>query len=194
MNTTFVLHGGYSLRESKDNEAFYKLFTTLVEKDHVKILLCYFAQEKIKWDNLFNQHKSKIIEQSDKEVEIYVANDTRDLLRKLETSDVLFVEGGKDYLIEPQLPKLRELDKAINGKVYLGSSMGAFIVCKNYVLSFMDQDVNHVHEGLGIVPFNALCHWNVEPDKTKKIKMLKDKDAQTPIAILDDEKFSIFVK
>jgi len=67
--------------------------------------------------------------------------------------------------------------------------MGSFLAAKHYVLPLSDQKEDEVYEGLGLVPYNILCHWNVEKNKEIKINMLKEKDAQTPLLLIEEEKF-----
>lgn len=194
MHTTFVLHGGKTSSDSVDNKLFFKQFTSLVPKDQVKILMCYWALERKDWKKTFNRDKAKIVKNADKAFELVVVNDPEDLFTQLPTSDVLYVAGGEEYLIAPHVPQLIGLGKALAEKVYIGSSMGAFIVSKNYVLSLTKQDTDVVHAGLGLLPVNTLCHWNIENEKEKKITMLKVKDPQIPILLLDEEKFTTLVQ
>lgn len=51
MATTYVLHGG---KASKSSELYFKKFTSLVNKDEVKILMCYWSRKKSDWDSLSN--------------------------------------------------------------------------------------------------------------------------------------------
>ena len=67
--------------------------------------------------------------------------------------------------------------------------MGAFLAAKHYVLSLDGQDTNTVYPGLGLIPYNILCHWNVEKNKDKKINMLKEKNPQTPLLLIEEGKF-----
>lgn len=194
MNTTYILHGGATKKDNLDNELFFKYFTEFVEKDSVKILMCYFAREKEEWDGLLESAKTKISNEITKQVSLTIANDPEDLLNKLQTHDVLYVDGGEAEFIEPLLPQLAGLKHAIKGKVYIGSSMGAFIVSSQYVLSFDSQDTLSSHRGLGLLPFNTLCHWNVEKKKEEKITLLKKSSPDFPILTLDEGKMAMFVQ
>lgn len=192
--TTYILHGGATSKESTDNDNFFKQFTYLVDKENVQILICYFARGKDEWENLLKRDEPKIRKSSNKRMLINIADNAEDLYKKLQVSDVLYVAGGEGEYLEPYYAELNNLESALKGKVYIGSSMGAFMVSRYYVLSFASKKKNEVHKGLGILPINTLCHWNVEGEKEKKIKMLKEADSQSPILFLDEEKFSAFVK
>lgn len=92
----------------------------------------------------------------------HVLEDVADLLSNIDDYDVLYVAGGEAELLEPYYKSLSFLKEKLAGKVYVGSSMGAFLASKNYVLSFDCQDSDTKHQGLGLLPIQTLCHWNIE--------------------------------
>ncbi len=190
MATTYVLHGG---KTSKSSELYFKKFTDLVNKDEVKILMCYWAREKNEWDSLLAKDYKRITKFTSKKVIFTVTPDPEDLLSQIDRHDVLFVAGGEAHLIEPLVPSLKELREKIDGKVYIGSSMGAFIVAKNYILSFDSQDYKNVHHGFNLLPVSVLCHWDIENRKVEKINSLKQKDPNAPIVTIDEGAFTTFV-
>lgn len=192
--TTFVLHGGQTSVDSPANRRFFKLFTDLVAKNEVKILINYWARPETQWSTLVQRDYTRISKQSSKKILIHVVNNVADLFDLLPSYDVLYIAGGEAELIEPFLAQLTNLNKALQGKVYLGSSMGSFIVSKHYVLPLDSQDDYTVHHGLGIVPIMNLCHWNIENKKIQKIELLKQENKQLPILTLNEQEYSIFVK
>lgn len=44
---TFILQGGKTLRESKQNDEFYSEFSS-IPKNEINILLCYWARDREK--------------------------------------------------------------------------------------------------------------------------------------------------
>lgn len=191
--TTYVLHGGNTSKDSPDNDLFFKYFTHFVDEDEVNILMCYFAKEKKIWKTRLETDREKIERQTTKKIILSLAENPQDLLNKLDSHDVLYVAGGKPELIESYLPQLQALKEKLNGKIYLGCSMGAFIVSSQYVLSFPKQDTNEVHYGLGLLPINTLCHFDIEKKKALKIELLKKEAPEAPILTLDECKFSVFI-
>lgn len=189
--TTYILYGGDTKPDTADTRLFFKQFTDLVPKDHVKILLCYFAREKSKWSRMFEKNKAQIIAQSSKTTDIQMVDAPEDLRNKLNDADVLYVEGGEEENLRPYVEQLSFLENTLLDKVYIGSSMGAFLASRHYVLSLDGQNTGHVFDGLGLVPYNTLCHWDIEKYKDKKIQMLKDIDPQTPILQIEEQKFKI---
>lgn len=187
--TTYILHGGRTKIESANNELFFKQFTDLVQKDNVKILLCYFAREKKLWNELFENDKAKIFKQSTKKAEINIMDTVELLMKQLQEADVLYFSAGEEEFLRPYMAQLNFLKDALHNKIFIGSSMGSFLAAKNYVLSLGDQNEDTVYEGLGLIPYNILCHWNVEKNKEIKINMLKEKDPQIPLLLIEEEKF-----
>lgn len=188
--TTFVLHGGATSSESPDNDLFFKQFTELVDKDEVKVLMCLWSRPKEKWNDLVERESQKILERTSKKVAFDVLETVAQIEEKVSACDVFYVLGGEAELIEPYYDKVKILKELLEGKVYVGSSMGAFMASTSYVLSFDSQDDLTVHKGLGLLPVQSLCHWDVEEKKDQKLKLLNRHDASLPIITLDECKFT----
>lgn len=189
--TTFILHGGNTSKESPSNQDFYKTFTSMVDKPKVKIVACYWARTKNRWQSTYEKDLTKIKEQTNKEFALEIAQDPEDLRKKLKTSDVLYVAGGSGELIEPEFLKLTDLKELLEGKVYIGSSMGAFLVSQGYMYSFDRQEWQEVKPGLGLLDITTLCHWNIEARKEFKLEKLAEKFTDYPTLCIDEGKYSI---
>ncbi len=187
--TTYILHGGRYKVESPDNDYFFKQFTAHVPKDKVIILMCYWARPKANWGSLFERDKERIAKHTTKKVDVHIVDSADALRALLPDAAVLFVSGGEEELLRPYMSSLGYLKDMLKGKVFIGSSMGTFLASKNYVLSLSTQKENTVYEGLGLIPYNTLCHFNIEKNKEKKIALLKNKDPHTPILCIDEGKF-----
>lgn len=187
--TTYILHGGRTRIDSASNQLFFRQFTELVPKDNVKILLCYWARNKEKWNELFEKDKVKILAQSTKKADISIVDTLETLSSQIKEADVLYFSGGEEEFLRPYISQLTFLKDSLNNKVFIGNSMGAFLASKHYVLSLSDQNEDIVYDGLGLVSYNILCHWDVEKNKEKKIAMLKKVDPQIPILLIEEEKF-----
>lgn len=187
MSTTYILHGGKSKVDNESNREYYKEFTGNTPKDTIKILACYWARNKEEWDPLLKIEKELIIKEADKEVIIDIAIDPKNLVERISDYDVLYVSSGDNILAKESLKELNGLKEQLDGKVYIGSSMGAFLACNNYVLSLDHQDYTASHSGLGLLPLNLLCHFNIEKRKEMKLELLRDKD--NPILTLDEYQF-----
>jgi peptidase E len=188
--TTYILHGGASSRNTEKNALFFRQFTTLVPKDKVNILLCYWPRVIEQWQEKFRHDKAQILKQTDKETYINIVNSPEDLFRKIVDADVFYVSGGEEENLRPYMSQLGGLKKALKQKVYIGSSMGAFLVSKHYILSLTRQNTDVVYDGLGFIPYSVLCHWDIEKEKNRKNNLLKKKNPQTEILHLDEEQFT----
>jgi len=186
--TTFLLHGGATSKDLPGNKKFFAQFTQLVNKSQVKILLCYWAREKNNWQKVAERDIRKILANTDKKVEFHLVEDVADLLAKIDDYDVLYVAGGQAELLEPYYQKLVPLKDKLKNKVFIGSSMGAFMAAKSYVISY-DGDGRVKHEGLGFLPFQVLCHWDLENKKEFKLNLLAEADNHRPILTLNEGEF-----
>lgn len=174
---------------SPQNIAFFKQFGLLVPKPQVKYLMCYWARPENRWQELFERDTARIINQTKQQVITELVDSPNDLFQKLPDFDGLYVAGGEAEPLEKQYPQLNDLKNHLKGKVYFGNSMGAFMAAKNYVLSLASQDDNTVHQGLGMISINILCHWNVETNKEMKLDLFSKQEPQTPIVTLNEEEF-----
>lgn len=184
--TTFLLHGGATSKDLPGNDRFFAQFTELVEKDQVKILLCYWARNRYEWQKLEERDSAKIQKNTKKQVMFHVVEDEADLFSKIDDYDVLYVAGGDAELLEPHYENLGELKNMLDGRVYAGSSMGAFLASEGYVLSFDSQDSGIKHKGVGLLPIQTLCHWDIEEQKEMKLNLL---DSDKPIIVLGEGEF-----
>ena len=183
--TTYLLHGGRTSILNPQNEKFFGKFAELVDKEEVTILLCYLARAREKWEALIEKDSNSIKNNTKKKVNILIADNPKDLLQKMDSSDVLYIAGGEAEFIEPVYKDLVDLKEKIKGKVYAGSSMGAFFASERYVLSLDSQDSNTVHKGIGMLPIQILCHWDIETEKERKLKLLTD-GSEMPTLVLNE--------
>lgn len=190
--TTYLLHGGGTSRPHQGNDFFFSQFTQLVKKESVTVLLCYFSRERSTWDALIERDTNYIKRNSQKDVAILVSEDPKDLFSKLEKADVLYVAGGDAEPIEALYSDLKDLKHELDGKIYAGSSMGAFLASSSYVLSLSDQKENEVHNGVGLLPIQTLCHWDIEDKKEMKLELLRNNSEMPTIVLNEFETVTIY--
>ncbi|MEI8232842.1 MAG: Type 1 glutamine amidotransferase-like domain-containing protein, partial [bacterium] len=142
--TAIILHGGATKLQKPSNDEFFSLFTSLVDKQAVSIAMVYWARDRETWNDVFNRDKPRILSQTSKTIHFDVPETPELLLQKMSTLDVVFVAGGEAPNIEPLYSRLGGLKDALKGKVYIGSSMGAYMASANYVLSSDERDANSV--------------------------------------------------
>lgn len=191
MSTQVILHGGATSKNLPENDKFFAKFTSLVDKEEVKIAMVYFARDRDRWDQVFALDKPRILNQTTKKVIFTLPESPHDLLEMLPVNDAIYIAGGEALNIEPLFPELSKLKNLLDKKVYLGSSMGAFMASKNYVLSSDEQDTTGIHQGIGLLDINVLAHWDVEPSKEQKLSLLQ-KASNLPIITLAEGEFKEF--
>lgn len=182
--TTYLLHGGMTFKNYPGNNLFFSKFTELVEKPEVSILLCYWARLKNNWEERSNKDIKRIIKNSSKKTHIHIVSNPNELFAKIAEHDVLYVAGGEAELLEPYYKDLGFLKEKLNNKLYAGSSIGTFLASTNYVLSGNNQDTNRAHQGIGLLPLQTLCHWNIETKKEQKLKLLRKQ--RLPVLVLNE--------
>lgn len=185
MSTIYILHGGETKTRTPSNDRFFSQFTSLVDKDEVNILMCYWCRDKSLWQTVFDRDTKRVLEQTSKKVNFMMPTDPLHLKKIIDSYDVLYVAGGPAETLEGLYSELSWLQAKLEDKVYLGSSMGAFIVSDQYVLSYDAQDNLSVHNGLGMLKLNCLVHWDQETNRERKIAMLQEKSSN-PIMLLDE--------
>lgn len=171
--THYILHGGATSTENDKNDRFFRQFTASVDKPEVTIFLCYWARgDQAAQQKVIERDTPRILRNNNKEITLIVAENPEDLFAKLENADVLYVVGGEPEHIEPYYAELADLKQALDGKVYLGSSMGAYLISQSYLTS-NNSSKRDVTEGLGILPIQTLCHWDAVTDKDQRLNSLK---------------------
>jgi len=184
--TTFILHGGQVALKNLSNTEFFEQFTCLTKKPSVQIGACYWARPKEDWTKILQRDKGLIKAQTSKKFSLISLANPAELLEKLSVLDVIYVAGGDSEPIEKLYQQFGNLGPKLKNKVFIGSSMGAFMASKNYVLSFDCQNDTEVHQGLELVPFNILCHWDKETKKSEKVQLLTEIDSKTQILKLEE--------
>jgi peptidase E len=190
--TTYILHGGATSKDLPENNSFFQQFTRHIPNTEVRILMCYFARDQKDWPALFKRDRSKVLKHPNKKVHFSVPQDPQHLLKLLPDHDVLYVAAGYAEPLESTYSMLQGLENLIQGKVCIGSSMGAFMMCSNYILSFDTQKSTEVHEGLGLLPLNLLCHWDIESRKPDKLACLAKTNSPLPTLTLNEGQWTTF--
>ncbi len=92
----------------------------------------------------------------------------QEMKRRCARADILFVAGGNTfYLLQETLRSgfdaiIRE--HVAGGKMYIGSSAGALLVCLDISIALPFDNPDHAphlktHKGIGLVDFSVMPHW-----------------------------------
>ncbi len=101
---------------------------------------------------------------------------TKGIIEKINSSDFIYLPGGNTKILVERLKEekitylLKEYDKII-----VGNSAGARALCKKYIgmKGKHDRTTTEVSQGLGLVNFAAVAHYNLSYDK--ELKSLSEK-------------------
>jgi hypothetical protein len=156
--TKYVLHGGDTSTDNEQNRKFYAE-ADIVGKDEIKVLAIYFHREDSKggWEEQRIKHQQKFEQAvpNKKWVVTYGNWDTEKFRQQIIDCDVIFIPGGNTFPILDNFRLVPDLAEIIKGKILLGSSGGAYAVCKY----FFENEYPGVYHGLGLVPYKIVAHW-----------------------------------
>lgn len=182
--TKFILHGGYTSTPSIHNTNFFKEMVKGLSEP-VKILNVYFAAEKGKWQELFEDDKNKFSSFNPGiKMEFTLASDDMDtLIGQIKSTDVVYIRGGRELLVYEIFRKIENLKELFDGKVVGGSSAGAYVLSKYFYSNSRDS----IQEGTGVLPIKCFAHYSDE--KADKLQMLKEYGEKLEIYTIPDTEF-----
>lgn len=197
--TKYILHAGGITNSVDKGTAFFNEVIKGLGKNP-KILFCFFAQPRERWDEKFNGYSQGFIERVDRDI-----NPSFDLAmpenfeKQIKNSDVIMIQGGDDHLLQYWLRNFN-IPKIWEGKVVAGSSAGSDALSKQ----FWTADWRECMDGLGIVPVKFIPHFKSgygadDPrgpiDWDKAYKELENYgDKALPIHALKEGEFIVFEK
>lgn len=157
MTTKYILHGGATRAPLESNKQFFRE-ALIGSKGMVKILAVYFAREEKDYAWMFEQELENFkFNSPEKQVEMEIASADFSIFKKqLAEADVIYVRGGSTFKLVEKIKQLPEFANLIKGKIYVGSSAGAYLVAKYYY----ENEKELVGEGLGILPIKIVAHWS----------------------------------
>lgn len=155
--TKFILHGGNTGVENKDNNAFFSEFTKdFSNTKSVNILLVYFSRNESKWVDLEKQDIEKITKFSKNKNIIFKTAKEDIFEEQMKKADVIYFRGGDTYKLLEKLIKIKNLKSLFDNKIVIGSSAGACVLGKY----FYDNDYDKLDNGLGMVDYKIFCHYD----------------------------------
>ncbi len=90
------------------------------------------------------------------------------IMEKINSSDLIYLPGGNTKLFVERLKeaKITSLLKKY-GKIIVGNSAGAQALCKKYIgmKGKHDRTATEVSQGLGLVNFGIVAHYDISYDK-----------------------------
>jgi peptidase E len=183
--TKYILHGGETRIDHEWNDNFFREFFK-VDKNPIKILLCYFAREDQKVADLAEEDTRRLDRLSEgKNFKTEVAN-VEQFASQLKNSDVLFIRGGDTEKLYNRLSQF-ELTNLLKDKTVAASSAGAYILAKYYFSTSKQQ----IFEGFGVLPIKVSCHFGKDGQGSAVVEKLQNHKEDLPIICLPETEFKI---
>lgn len=182
--TKYILHGGRTRLKCESNDNFFREFFQ-IDKEPVKILLCYFSRDDEKLAALAEEDNLRLKRLSEGrhfETEVAIPNS---FLGQLQKCDVLYIRGGDT---EKLLNKLKpfNLKNLLKEKIVVASSAGVYALSTYYY----DYSVDQIFEGLGVIPVKVSCHFDKD-DHQKIVEDLRKHKEELEIIVLPETEYII---
>jgi len=152
--TKYVINSG-GLRKNPEKN---KLFIAEILKDlgkKPKILLCFFAQKREDWENIYQEHLADT-----KKILPSGINPSFDLaypekfIEQVKASDALIIHGGDDHLVQYWLKQF-DLKNLWQDKTIATSSASSNFLVKH----FWTCDWRQTMDGAGLVDIKFIPHY-----------------------------------
>ena len=158
--------------------------------DSPKVLCVYFARERADWEALFENDKPKFIEGArGKKLELIMASEKlEEFKQQLLHTDIVYVRGGDTEKLLEHIKKIPDFAERIKGKIYAGSSAGAYFVSKYYC----SVSKREILRGLGILPIKTFAHYN--DSERGLLQKLKEHGEPLEVYTIPDHEFVVIRK
>lgn len=150
-----ILNGGYPDKAPDGGLAFCKEITEGFHRP-VRILECLFGRENNTWDlalkkdvELFRKVLTGV------QVEFRIANKVT-LVDQIGWADVVYFRGGDTQRLYDILSAIPQWQDALEDKVVVGSSAGAYILSEVYVHA---AEKPETRKGFGLVQVKTVAHY-----------------------------------
>lgn len=155
MKTKFILHGGLNPEKLEENNNVFYLEILADTSKEYSVLIVPFAKAVERIPETTERVISKFNKnREDKKLNFLIANE-QSFIKQIELSDIIFFQGGTSLKLLEVLKKYPELEYSLKGKIVVGESAGANVLCKFFYSPKTDQIV----EGLGFLPIKIIPHY-----------------------------------
>lgn len=153
MKTTFLLHGGRLRNKDARNDLYFQELTKNLSSGDT-LLHVAFARSADKREEAFNNERSWILAQTDKDINIVAA--TKDgFMDQVSHAKTIHITGGDSAMLIETIKKYPDFISSLQGKLVGGSSAGACL----FSTCYWSGSSNEVLEGLGTLPISLLVHY-----------------------------------
>jgi peptidase E len=187
--TKYILASGYRGMTENTARSFRKEIFGGIEKKTIKILDCFFAQDKSSWSERFERDKVFFVNQGyDLSFELA---EIESFVEQIKQSDVVIFQGGHARVMEDVLSKISGWKESLAGKVVIGSSAGADNLVRHYGVG----KTMRIGDGYGLIPIKFIPHFQSDAgvDWSLLAKRLEDyKDTSLETVYLKDGEYKVF--
>lgn len=197
--TKYILHAGGVTNSADKGAAF---FNEVIRDlgSNPKILFCFFAQPRERWEEKFEGYSQGFSERIAKNIKLsFDLAMPETFEEQIRNSDAIMIQGGDDHLLGYWLRKFN-IPKIWEGKVVAGSSAGSDALSRQ----FWTADWRECMDGLGIIPVKFIPHYKSDYgsndprgaiDWDEAYKELENYGDKTlPIHALEEGGFIVFEK
>lgn len=178
---TYILHGGAAARRCEENAKFHAHVASFVGEGET-LLLVYFAADESDWARKL-EHDTRNLTAS-KGIKIEVASE-ENFEEQVSRSKVIYFRDGYTEKLFKAMSKFEKELLKLEGKVYVGSSAGANLLCNQCY----SAPVKTFMAGAGVLPFHVLIHANNEEYKVAYETLKNNATAEITFLPLDETKF-----
>ncbi len=142
------------VKPNPQNDRFFAACSESLSPGDTVLHLGFARPDDGERDEIFARDCALLAAATDKEL-TYVSATKADLVEQLKAAKLIFGGSGHTSELVNAVKTCPEFAELIQGKVYAGSSAGAYLVASKYY----SNDGQEVRDGLGILPIKILCHY-----------------------------------
>ncbi len=150
-----ILTGGFISKAADRGVAFCNEVLKDMSQP-VKILECIFGMPEKSW--VASMEKDRVMFQKacpKIRMKFSIAN-PKDFFDQIKKSDLVYFRGGETYKLYDILAKINGWQSALNGKVVVGASAGAYILATAFIHSSQPPKIGC---GFGVLPIITVTHY-----------------------------------
>lgn len=151
-----ILSGGYNQKAGDGGKGFYSEIIRGFS-GRLKILECLFGLEGILYAQVMEKD-TELLKRLFPEInfEFEIATPV-DFTQQIQKADVIYFRGGEIEVLQAKLSKIAGWQDAIQNKVVVGTSAGAYVLSKYYIKKSGSLPV--LEPGFGLLPIKTVAHY-----------------------------------
>lgn len=185
--THFFLHGWRTWVHSDTNIQFFQKLCTYGNN----ILIFPFGLDN--QEEWYTEYKERFtLHNPEKQLSIVCAHrDTQELIKQIETSDILFFSGGRPYNHFEVIDTIENFKELIKDKIIAGSS--GWAIMRSY--AYYSSNAEHTGQWNSFLPIKIIAHrWANKPwlSWEERKKILENFWEKLPIYTIPEQEFIEF--